>query len=148
MICPTPEDVHRRRPFQWLCERCVYMPHQQRKTEECVTQQLISSTCIRTITYTCTTIENDLQISCVMSRTTVKSRMCIKVQWTPMYGSPQSQDHHPPLTGIPVLRIILYYTFKVRIDHLTIESTLTGPIGGLNCEVLLYFNWSHRWSQL
>ena len=24
----------------------------------------------------------------------------------------------------------------------------TGPIGGLNCEVLLYFNWSHRWSQL
>ena len=22
----------------------------------------------------------------------------------------------------------------------------TGPIGGLNCEVLLYFNWSHRWS--
>ena len=26
--------------------------------------------------------------------------------------------------------------------------TSTGPIGGLNCEVLLYFNWSHRWSQL
>ena len=25
--------------------------------------------------------------------------------------------------------------------------TSTGPIGGLNCEVLLYFNWSHRWSQ-
>ena len=24
--------------------------------------------------------------------------------------------------------------------------TSTGPIGGLNCEVLLYFNWSHRWS--
>ena len=26
--------------------------------------------------------------------------------------------------------------------------TSTGPIGGLNCEVLLYSNWSHRWSQL
>ena len=25
--------------------------------------------------------------------------------------------------------------------------TSTGPIGGLNCEVLLYFNWSHRWSR-
>ena len=24
----------------------------------------------------------------------------------------------------------------------------TGPIGGLNCEVLPYFNWSHRWSHL
>ena len=26
--------------------------------------------------------------------------------------------------------------------------TSTGPIGGLNCEVLLYLNWSHRRSQL
>ena len=26
--------------------------------------------------------------------------------------------------------------------------TSTGPIGGLNCEVLLYINWSHRWFQL
>ena len=26
--------------------------------------------------------------------------------------------------------------------------TSTGLTGGLNCEVLLYFNWSHRWSQL
>ena len=26
--------------------------------------------------------------------------------------------------------------------------TSTGPTGGLSCEVLLYFNWSHRWSQL
>ena len=26
--------------------------------------------------------------------------------------------------------------------------TSTGPIVGLNCEVLLYFNWSHRWYQL
>ena len=24
--------------------------------------------------------------------------------------------------------------------------TSTGPIGGLNCEVILYFNWSHWWS--
>ena len=41
-------------------------------------------------------------------------------------------------------------TFNIRItkDHLTIETTSTGPIGGLSCEVLLYFNWSHRWSQL
>ena len=23
------------------------------------------------------------------------------------------------------------------------HCTSTGPIGGLNCEVLLYFNWSH-----
>ena len=29
-----------------------------------------------------------------------------------------------------------------------IYSTSTGPIGGLNCEVLLYFNLSHRCSQL
>ena len=28
------------------------------------------------------------------------------------------------------------------------QTTLSGPIGGLICEVLLYFNWSHRWSQL
>ena len=26
--------------------------------------------------------------------------------------------------------------------------TSTGPIGGLSCGVLLYFNWPHRWSQL
>ena len=25
-------------------------------------------------------------------------------------------------------------------------STSTGPLCGLNCEVLLYLNWSHRWS--
>ena len=26
-------------------------------------------------------------------------------------------------------------------------SPSTGPMGGLNCEVKLYFNWSYRWSQ-
>ena len=26
--------------------------------------------------------------------------------------------------------------------------TSTGPIGGLNCEVLLYLNWSLGWSQM
>ena len=43
-----------------------------------------------------------------------------------------------------------YCTSTGPIGGLNCEVLLTstGPIGGLNCEVLLYFNWSLRWSQL
>ena len=43
-----------------------------------------------------------------------------------------------------------YCTTTGPISGLNCEVLLylTGPISGLNCEVLLYFNWSHRWSKL
>ena len=45
-----------------------------------------------------------------------------------------------------------YFTSTGPIGGLNSEvllyvRTSSGPIGGLNCEVPLYFNWYHRWSQ-
>ena len=44
-----------------------------------------------------------------------------------------------------VVSIVRFYCTSTGVRF---YCTSTGPIGGLNCEVLLYFNWSHRWSQL
>ena len=45
-----------------------------------------------------------------------------------------------------MVRTYVHVWYSVSIVRF--YCTSTGPIGGLNCEVLLYFNWSHRWSQL
>ena len=44
--------------------------------------------------------------------------------------------------------VLLYFNWSHRWSIVRFYFTSTGPIRGLDCKVLLYFNWSHRWSQL
>ena len=47
-----------------------------------------------------------------------------------------------------MVRFYCTSTGPIVVSIVRFYCTSTGPIDGLNGEVLLYFNWSHRWSQL
>ena len=81
-------------------------------------------------------------------------------RWSELWGSTvhtlQTSRLRPLWSAPQVVSIVRFYC--THTTDLTIETTLTGPTGGLDCEVLLYIhyrphNWdyfdlSHRWSRL